>query len=120
MKTVPFQESYRQTFIDLNSRWITSAGWNPPTWLHLIRLTNLWQKAVCFFAVENGTVLDCCGVVPLSDGTWELEKWDPIRKFPTEEPVRQFFSLHELGAGTWCQTAAHLLQPETETRTAYL
>ncbi len=22
MKTVPFQESYRQTFIDLNSRWI--------------------------------------------------------------------------------------------------
>ncbi|WP_294730034.1 GNAT family N-acetyltransferase [uncultured Faecalibaculum sp.] len=37
-------------------------------------MTNLWQKAVCFFAVENGTVLAFCGAVPLSDGEWELEK----------------------------------------------
>lgn len=75
MKTVPFQESYRQTFIDLNSRWITSAGWNPPTWLHLIRLTNLWQKAVCFFRSgkwNRSGLLRCCATVRRNLGTGKM------------------------------------------------
>lgn len=93
MRTVPFQESYRQTFIDLNSRWILdNFGQLEPSDLVSFEQINesLTKGGMFFFAVEEDHILACCGVVPLSDGTWELEKWDPIRKFPTGEPARQF------------------------------
>lgn len=77
MKVVPFEEKYRQDFIDFNTDWITSNfGYleehDKETFAKIDEQLN--AGAMIFFAVENDIALATCMAAPVTETTWEICK----------------------------------------------
>ena len=74
---VPFNDSYRQAFIDFNTGWITTYFKLEPHDLEAFKTIDeaIKQGAQIFFALENGQPVATCMATPMeADGTWELCK----------------------------------------------
>lgn len=85
MKIVPFEEKYRQDFIDFNTEWIVSNfGFLEK---HDIETFDRIDEemdagAMIFFAVEAETVLAACMAKPMEGTTWELCKLGSNQNVP--------------------------------------
>lgn len=85
MKIIPFEEKYRQDFIDFNTDWIVSnfgflEKHDIETFEHIDE--KIKAGAMIFFAVENDIALATCMAVPMDKTTWELCKLGSNKKFP--------------------------------------
>lgn len=85
MKIIPFEEKYRQEFIDFNTDWIiTNFGFleehDRETFDKLDDIMN--DGAMIYFAVENGVALATCMAAPLDGGTWEICKLGSNKNVP--------------------------------------
>lgn len=78
MKIVPYQECYKQDFIEMNRAWISQMFvieeedvrelGNIEPYIH--------NGGEIFFAVdENQQVMACCMIAPREDGDWEIMKF---------------------------------------------
>ena len=70
MKVIPFEEKYRQDFIDFNTDWIISnfgflEEHDKETFEKID--DEIRSGAMIFFAVENDVALATCMTVPLQD-----------------------------------------------------
>ena len=75
MKVIPFEEKYRQDFIDFNTDWIISnfgflEEHDKETFEKID--DEIRSGAMIFFAVENDVALATCMAVPMQDATWAL------------------------------------------------
>lgn len=85
MKVIPFEEKYRQDFIDFNTEWIvTNFGFleehDKETFAAID--DRLKEGAMIFFAVEDGVALATCMATPMEGATWEICKLGSNGKFP--------------------------------------
>lgn len=77
MKIIPFEEEYRQDFIDFNTDWIVSNfGFLEDHDLETFEKIDeqIARGAMIFFAVEDCIALATCMAVPLEGTTWEICK----------------------------------------------
>lgn len=85
MKVIPFEEKYRQDFIDFNTDWIVSNfGFleeHDKETFHKID-EEMEAGAMIFFAVENDIALATCMAMPLEGTTWELCKLGSNKNIP--------------------------------------
>lgn len=77
MEVIPFEEKYRQDFIDFNTDWILREfgkleEHDLQTFASIDQA--LQEGAMIFFAIEHDEAQACCMVVPLGTGVWELCK----------------------------------------------
>lgn len=78
MKIIPFEEKYRQDFIDFNTDWIVSnfgliEEHDKETFEKID--AEIEAGAMIFFAVENDVALATCMATPMKEeNTWELCK----------------------------------------------
>lgn len=85
MKIIPFEERYRQDFIDFNTDWIISnfgflEEHDKETFDKIDE--ELLNGAMIFFAVENDTALAACMVMPMEGTTWEICKLGSNKHLP--------------------------------------
>lgn len=85
MKIIPFEERYRQDFIDFNTDWIVSnfgflEEHDKETFDNIDK--ELQRGAMIFFAIENDTALAACMAMPMEGTTWELCKLGSNKHFP--------------------------------------
>lgn len=77
MKIIPFEEKYRQDFIQFNTDWIVdNFGFLEDEDIETFEKIDdeLKEGAMIYFAVENEVALACCMAKPMQDGTWEICK----------------------------------------------
>lgn len=77
MKVIPFEEKYRQDFINFNTDWIVSnfgilEEHDKETFENIDE--ELKAGAMIFFAVENHVALATCMAMPMEGETWEICK----------------------------------------------
>lgn len=77
MKIIPFDEKYRQDFIDFNTDWIVSnfgflEEHDKETFDKIDEAMDL--GAMIFFAVEDDIALATCMAIPMKGTTWEICK----------------------------------------------
>lgn len=85
MKVIPFEEKYRQSFIDFNTDWIISNfGFLEEHDKETFEKINEKMKvgAMIFFAVENDIALATCMAMPVKGTTWELCKMGSNKNIP--------------------------------------
>lgn len=85
MRIIPFDERYRQDFIDFNTDWILSNfGTLEEHDLETFEKIDEELRAggMIFFAVEEGTALAACMTVPQKEGTWEICKLGSNKNVP--------------------------------------
>lgn len=78
MKVVPFNDRYKQDFIELNKAWISSMFVIEDEDLRELSNIEPYLKngGQIFFALDdNGKVLACCMIAPRDDGDWEIMKF---------------------------------------------
>lgn len=79
MKVIPFQEKYRQDFIDFNKDWIVrNFGFLEQEDLDTFGQIDreMASGAAIFIATDDEeNALACCMVRPMKDGCWELCKF---------------------------------------------
>ena len=85
MKVIPFEEKYRQDFIDFNTDWIVSnfgflEEHDKETFEKID--DKIRSGAMIFFAVENDVALATCMTVPMQDATWEICKLGSNKNVP--------------------------------------
>lgn len=85
MKIIPFEEKYRQDFIDFNTDWIVSnfgflEEHDKETFEKIDE--EIKAGAMIFFAVENDIALATCMAVPMEGTTWEICKLGSNKKLP--------------------------------------
>lgn len=85
MNVIPFEEKYRQSFIDFNTDWIVSnfgflEAHDKETFEKIDE--ELKAGAMIFFAVEDDTALATCMAMPLEGTTWELCKLGSNKNIP--------------------------------------
>lgn len=77
MKVLPFEEKYRQDFIDFNTEWIVSNfGFLKEHDKRTFEKIDdeIKAGAMIFFAVENDVALATCMATPMHGTTWEICK----------------------------------------------
>ncbi|MDE6758971.1 MAG: helix-turn-helix domain-containing GNAT family N-acetyltransferase [Clostridia bacterium] len=84
-KVIPFEERYRQDFIDFNTDWITT--YFEKVEKHDIEEfenidKDLENGAMIFVAVRDGIALATCMAKPLDDSTWEICKLASNKNLP--------------------------------------
>ncbi len=76
MNIIPYQEQYKQDFIELNTAWIeayfTMEQEDRDILFHVDDL--LQTGSMIFFAVEDGRVLATCMAMPTGGDVWEICK----------------------------------------------
>lgn len=85
MKIIPFEEKYRQDFIDFNTDWIVSNfGFLEDHDKETFEKIDEEIKAggMIFFAVENDIALATCMTVPMTETTWEICKLASNKNVP--------------------------------------
>lgn len=87
MKVVPFEEKYRQDFIDFNTDWIVSnfgflEDHDKETFEKID--DELKAGAMIFFAVEGEETLATCMAMPMEGTTWEICKLVRIKMSRTK------------------------------------
>lgn len=85
MKVIPFEEKYRQDFIDFNTEWIISNfGFMEQHDKETFEKIDDEMKsgAMIFFAVENDVALATCMAMPMQDTTWEICKLGSNKNVP--------------------------------------
>ncbi len=85
MKIIPFEERYRQDFIDFNTDWIVSnfgalEEHDRETFETIDEA--LENDGMIFFAVEDDAALAACMAVPMEGATWEICKLGSNKNFP--------------------------------------
>lgn len=85
MKIIPFDERYRQDFINFNTDWIIShfgflEEHDKETFEKIDE--EMAAGAMIFFAVEDDTALATCMTVPTEGTTWELCKLGSNKNIP--------------------------------------
>ena len=85
MKVIPFEERYRQDFIDFNTDWIVSnfgflEEHDKETFDKIDK--ELETGAMIFFAVENDVALATCMAMPMEGTTWEICKFGSNKNVP--------------------------------------
>lgn len=75
MKIVTYRPEYRETFVRLNTEWLTRFYWvesfDQYAMDHVEDL--IAQGAMAFFALDDtGEVLATCMAMPLEGSTWEM------------------------------------------------
>lgn len=88
MKIIPFEEKYRQDFIDFNTDWIISnfgflEEHDKETFEKIDE--EIKEGAMIFFAVENDVALATCMAMPMKgkkENTWELCKLGSNKNVP--------------------------------------
>lgn len=85
MKVIPFEEKYRQSFIDFNTDWIVSnfgflEKHDKETFEKIDE--EMEAGAMIFFAVEDDIALATCMAMPLEGTTWELCKLGSNKNIP--------------------------------------
>ncbi|MDE6188763.1 MAG: helix-turn-helix domain-containing GNAT family N-acetyltransferase, partial [Clostridia bacterium] len=83
-EVIPFEEKYRQTFIDFNTDWITSYFGKIEK--HDIEEfenidKDLERGGMIFFAVKDGIALATCMAKPLDGYTWEICKLGSNKRY---------------------------------------
>lgn len=85
MKVIPFEERYRQDFIDFNTDWIVS-NFGAVEAHDLETFETIDEKlqagAMIFFAVQDGIALAACMATPMEGTTWEICKLCSNRQVP--------------------------------------
>ncbi len=85
MKVIPFEEKYRQDFIDFNKDWIVSNfGFLEEHDIQTFEKIDEEMKAgaMIFFAVENDIALATCMAMPMEGTTWEICKLGSNKNVP--------------------------------------
>lgn len=85
MNVIPFEEKYRQSFIDFNTDWIISNfGFLEDHDKEAFEKIDEKIKAgaMIFFAVENDIALATCMAMPVEGTTWELCKMGSNKNIP--------------------------------------
>lgn len=85
MKVIPFEEKYRQDFIDFNTEWIISNfGFLEEHDKETFEKIDDEMKlgAMIFFAVENDVALATCMAMPMQGTTWEICKLGSNKNVP--------------------------------------
>lgn len=85
IEIIPFEEKYRQDFIDFNTDWIiTNFGFLEEHDKETFEKIDdeLKAGAMIFFAVKNGTALATCMATPMEGGTWEICKLGSNKNMP--------------------------------------
>ncbi|MCD8118004.1 MAG: GNAT family N-acetyltransferase [Lachnospiraceae bacterium] len=85
MKIIPFEERYRQDFIDFNTDWIVSNfGFLEENDLRTFEKIDeeMQRGAMIFFAVDHDTALATCMSRPMEGTTWEICKLGSNRNVP--------------------------------------
>ena len=85
MKIIPFEEKYRQDFINFNTDWIVSNfGFLEEHDKETFEKIDDEMKsgAMIFFAVEDGIALSTCMAMPMEGTTWELCKLGSNKNVP--------------------------------------
>lgn len=85
MNIIPFDEKYRQDFIDFNTDWIVSnfgflEEHDVETFDKIDEAMDL--GAMIFFAVEDDTALATCMAMPMNGTTWEICKLGSNKNVP--------------------------------------
>ena len=78
MKIVPYDEKYKNEFIEMNKKWISEMFVIEPEDLSVLDHIEqaLDDGAQIFFAIDDTEeVLACCMIAPLPNGEWEIEKF---------------------------------------------
>lgn len=84
-KIIPFEEKYRQDFIDFNTDWIISNfGFLEKHDIETFEKIDeeLKAGAMIFFAVKNGIALATCMATPMEGTTWEICKLGSNKNIP--------------------------------------
>lgn len=85
MNVIPFEEKYRQSFIDFNTDWIISNfGFLEDHDKEAFEKIDEKIKAgaMIFFAVENDIALATCMAMPVEGTIWELCKMGSNKNIP--------------------------------------
>lgn len=85
MNVIPFNEKYRQDFIDFNTDWIVSnfgvlEAHDIETFEKIDE--EMQAGAMIFFAVENDIALATCMAMPMEGKTWEICKLGSNKNIP--------------------------------------
>lgn len=78
MKIVPYDQKYKEIFIEMNKQWISQMFVIEEEDLQVLNNIESALEAggQIFFAVDDtGEVLACCMIAPLPNGEWEIEKF---------------------------------------------
>ncbi len=77
MRVIPYDEKYKQDFIDMNKAWISEMFEMEDTdYQELGNIEPYIESGgQIFFALDDeGQVMACCMIAPREDGDWELMK----------------------------------------------
>ncbi len=85
MKVIPFEERYRQDFINFNTDWIVSnfgflEEHDKETFEKIDE--EIEAGGMIFFAVENDVALATCMTIPMEGTTWEICKLGSNKNIP--------------------------------------
>lgn len=78
MKVVPYDEKYKEDFIEMNKHWISEMFVIEDEDLAVLNNIEsaLESGGQIFFAIDDEeNVLACCMIAPLPNGEWEIEKF---------------------------------------------
>lgn len=78
MKIVPYDKKYKDTFIELNTQWISEMFVMEKQDYEVLNNidSTIELGGQIFFALDNdGEVMACCMIAPLPNGEWEIEKF---------------------------------------------
>lgn len=78
MKIVPYEEKYKNDFIQMNTFWISNMfELEPEDQKELENIdASIQQGGNIFFALdEEDNVMACCMIAPRADGDWEIMKF---------------------------------------------
>lgn len=78
MRIIPYDEKYKNEFIEMNKNWISEMFVIEKEDIAVLNNieTSLEQGGQIFFAVDDkNEVLACCMIAPLPNGEWEIEKF---------------------------------------------
>lgn len=78
MKIVPYEEKYKNDFIQMNTFWISNMfKLEPEDRKELENIdASIQQGGNIFFALdESENVMACCMIAPRADGDWEIMKF---------------------------------------------
>ena len=78
MRVVPYEEKYKEEFIEMNKHWISEMFVIEQEDLDVLNnIESALQKgAQIFFAIDDvENLLACCMIAPLPNGEWEIEKF---------------------------------------------
>ncbi len=78
MKIVPYDEKYKEDFIEMNKHWISEMFVIEDEDLAVLNNIESVLEAggQIFFAIDDEeNVLACCMIAPLPNGEWEIEKF---------------------------------------------